>query len=137
MEYNGVSSRKNNRADIRENGMDNGKAQSPEENVVDFFNKRAQEIAEEEKIALDAAMEILTNNFSKERIIEILEVEKAAKRRNYNIPQCCDCGGVYNGREFVPLSDEEKKYLKSRNLFFSPAYCRPCVRKIRENIRKR
>ena len=137
MEISEGNIRKNNGESFREDNPETNRRKSVEENIMDFFNKRAKEIAEEETIALDAAKELLENNFSIERIAEIIEVEKAVKRSNYNIPQCGDCDSVYNGREFVPLSDEEKKYLKRKNLFFSPAYCKPCVKKSRENIRKR
>ncbi len=137
MEISEENSRKNNGEVLQGDNPETNGRKSVEENVMDFFNKRVKEIAEEEAIALDDAKELLEDNFSVERIAEIIEVEKAAKKRNYNIPQCGDCNSVYNGRKFVPLSDEEKKYLKRKNMFFSPAYCKPCVKKIRTNLRKR
>jgi len=110
---------------------------SVEDNIVEFFNKRAKEIAEEEKIALEEAKEMLAEKFSPNRIDDILKIEKAAKKKKHNISQCSDCGMVFNGKEFVEISKEEKKYLKGRGFFFSQGYCKSCVKNIRRNLRKR
>jgi len=101
------------------------------------FNGNSGQTTEEEKLVLKSINEILTEKYSSIRVEEILRIEKSAEKRNYNIPKCSDCGKIFNGKKFVELGDGERACLVKRPVFFSNTYCRPCIKKIRKNLRLR